>query len=74
MDLNKNIIKDIEKILGEIYVNPIDNDYIEDILEKLISAYEELKDKYEELKQDLKDNFKPIPVSEQFEISDRDFI
>ena len=33
-------------------------------------SYEEL----ERLEQDLKDNYRPIPVSEQYGISDRDFI
>lgn len=43
---------------------------IEDLESELINKTEEL----ENLEQDLKDNYKPIPISEQVGINDNDFI
>ncbi len=43
---------------------------VEDLLNDNIRLHEELED----LAQDLEDNYRPIPVSEQYEISDSDFI
>lgn len=43
---------------------------IEDLLDEL----EEVKEEYEDFKRDVEDNYKPIPISEQLDISDRDFI
>ena len=43
---------------------------IEDLENELINKAEEL----ENLEQDLKDNYKPIPISEQVGINDNDFI
>lgn len=50
---------------------------VEDILEKIKEfddkLYEE-KEKYLELENEVKENFRPIPVSELCGISDRDFL
>ena len=49
----------------------------EEIIEVIQNLESELHSKEEELEnleQDLKDNYRPIPVSEQYGISDRDFI
>ena len=43
---------------------------VEELLNDNIRLHEEL----ESLAQDLEDNYRPIPVEEQYEISDRDFI
>lgn len=45
-----------------------------DIIDNLYSDYEYLKEEFEEFKQDVEDNYKRIPVSEQVGISDNDFI
>lgn len=45
-----------------------------DILDDLYSDYEYLKEEFEDFKRDVEDNYKPIPVSEQVEISDKNFI
>ena len=44
--------------------------YIED----LIMEAEQWKEKYEDLEEDLQDNYRPIPVHEQYEVYDSDFI
>lgn len=56
-----------------------DKDFI--TLDELLSDYEELiydkehlEEEIEEIKQDMEDNYTPIPYAEQVEISDRDFI
>lgn len=50
---------------------------LEEILEKieeLDDEVEKLRETYQELENDVKDNYRPIPVLEQVGISDRDFI
>lgn len=49
------------------------NDLLETIDEKE-SDILELKEEISRLKQDIEDNYRPIPISEQVGISDRDFI
>ena len=45
-----------------------------DIIDDLVSDYDYLKEEFEEFKRDVEDNYRLIPVSEQVEISDNDFI
>ena len=50
---------------------------IDDLLtltEDVIYDLENLKDEHRELQQDLEENYRPIPVNEQYEVYDRDFI
>lgn len=42
--------------------------------EELIDEVDDLKEKIEDLRQDLEDNYRPISKSEQYDISDEDFI
>lgn len=42
-------------------------------IEDLDSEVEDWKMKYEELQNDLEDNYRPISQAEQYEVSDRDF-
>lgn len=42
-------------------------------IEDLDSEVEDWKIKYEELQNDLEDNYRPISQAEQYEVSDRDF-
>ena len=44
------------------------------IIEDLIAEYEQKNMELQELERDVKDNYKPIPVSEQYDVSDGDFI
>lgn len=50
-------------------------------VEKLVATIEDLaydvehwKEKYEDLLEDLRENYRPIPYAEQVGVSDRDFI
>ena len=43
---------------------------IEDLLDEL----EDVKEEYEDFKRDVEDNYKRVELSEQLDISDRDFI
>lgn len=50
---------------------------LEEILEKIEELDDEidyLKEAYQRLEEDIRDNYRPISVSEQVGISDRDFI
>ena len=66
-ELNSWVAKYFDKDLISI-------DELISVIEDLDSEAENWKEKYEDLEQDLHDNYKPIPVSEQYDISDRDFI
>lgn len=50
------------------------SDAINDIIEDLLLEIDRLQEKYEDLERDLEENYRAIPVSEQYDISDRDFI
>ena len=43
-------------------------------IEDLDSTIEHWKEKYEDLEEDLRENYRPIPYSEQVCVYDRDFI
>ena len=68
--------QDVNKWIGKYFPNKdlISIDDLIGCIEDLDSEVERLKEKYEDLEQDLEDNYRPIPVSEQVGISDRDFI
>lgn len=52
----------------------IDTDNLILIIEDLICEVNHLEEKIEDIEQDMRDNYRPIPVAEQVDISDRDFI
>lgn len=50
---------------------------LEEILDKIVELDEELDllaEKYGELEEDIRENYRPIPVMEQVGMSERDFI
>lgn len=56
-----------------------DTDYVS--IEQLLATIEDLdgevenwKEKYQDLEEDLRENYRPIPYAEQVGVSDRDFI
>lgn len=72
--------EDIKKLCGEI-TEKLDNtaEYenwliIQDYIDELITDKENLEEEIKSLKQDIEDNYRPIPIAEQVGISDRDFI
>ena len=44
------------------------------VIEDLLCEVGNWKEKYEDLKEDLRENYRPIPYAEQVGVSDRDFI
>lgn len=52
----------------------ISTDNLFTIIEDLICEVDKLEEQLEDLNNDIKDNYKPIPVSEQVGISEKDFI
>ncbi len=75
MDIDYSLKKDIEKIVDyEIEPMTLEENDVIGILEDLVSNYRILKEKFEDYKKDIEDNYRPIPVAEQVGISDRDFI
>lgn len=75
MNINGDLKKRIENILKYV-IDPyeMDVDYMADILEEIVSEYENLQDKYNDLEQQIEDNYRPIPVAEQYGVSEKDFI
>lgn len=74
MYIGKTLKDSIEKIIGYI-INPLnmnEDDLIE-LLEDVVNEYERLQEEYEDYKRNVEDNYKPIPVSEQYGISEREF-
>lgn len=60
---------DAENIEG--YIEP---DTMLYMIENLLYELEVQKEKYDDLKEDLRDNYRPIPYAEQVGVSDMDFI
>lgn len=67
-------ISDITNTDYEIEGKYLPWDSIISIFEDLLAEIEHKTDKLEELAQNLEDNYKPIPVSEQVDIDDSYFI
>lgn len=75
MDIVLYLKVEIERIVGYT-ITPMtmtEEDLVE-VVENIITKYKKLEKDYEDLEQNLNDNYRPIPVSEQVGISDRDFI
>lgn len=75
--LDEKLVKEIEKLTTTEYEKfgiAVKCDGIEGMLRDLVSEIHRLEEKYEELEEDLKENYRPISISEQVGISDRDFI
>lgn len=71
------IFKEIEekKITNyEIENNLLPLENVMGIVEDLLSEINSLGEKLEDLENDVRENYRPIPVSEQYGISDEDFI
>lgn len=72
------------KDLGECYLKDyLEKEFKKDLIsvdelltltESLIADVDELKEKFEDLERDVEENYRPIPVNEQYEVYDSDFI
>ena len=77
-------LKRVEEITGTNYdIKWTDSQNIEGfifsedlfhMIKDLICEVDRLKEEIEDIKQDIQDNYRPIPYAEQVGISDRDFI
>lgn len=72
--------EDIKKLCGNITLK-LDNTaqyedwlIVQDYIDELIADKEHLEEEIKNLRQDMEDNYRPIPIAEQVGISDRDFI
>ena len=75
MDISYDLKKKIEKIIGyTITPMTMTEEDLLDVVDDLITEYEKLEEKYQNLEQDLEDNYKPISASEMYDIDDKDFI
>ena len=71
----QELIKKVEKITNSDYNvedGYISSTYIMSALEELLSEYEHLQERYNELEKNLEENFKPIPID--LGLTERDFI
>lgn len=75
MDIDYNLKNDLEEIVGyKIEPMTLEEDDVISLLEDLVGKYRTLEEKLENTKQDLEDNYRPVPISEQVGINDRDFM
>lgn len=75
MDIDLYLKVEIERIVGyTITPMTMTKEDLVEVVENIITKYKKLEKDYEDLEQNLNDNYRPIPVSEQVGISDRDFI
>lgn len=77
LEIDEDLKIKIEKITSIDYDfkgNFLPSESITSIIEDLICEIDRLEEKYSDLEKDLEDNYRPIPVSEQVGISNRDFI
>lgn len=76
LKINKKLREKIEEITKTDYEFKEDylpSENIMSVIESLIYEIDYLKEKNEDLEQDIKDNYRPVSISEQCGISDRDF-
>lgn len=55
---------DVQKIKGEKDMYLVTDESVISIIEDLIGEYENLQDEFKKFKQDVEDNYKPIPMQE----------
>ena len=76
LEIDKELKTKIENITGVDYEfkdNFLPSENIVSIFEDLIYEIDRLEEKYEDLEKNLEENYRPIPVSEQYGIRDREF-
>jgi len=75
MNIDEKLRKSLERILGYgINTISLNEDDLIDMLDEIVQEYEHLEEELEDLKQNIEENYRPIPVAEQYGISDKDFI
>ena len=77
IQLNEDLYKKIQSITMTDYEAKgdfIPSESIEPMLEDLISEIDRLQEKYEDLEQNINDNYRAIIPAEMYGITDKDFI
>lgn len=74
VDLDISLLDKVNKIIKMNYTNPISEDEASYIIDDLVSQIEKKQEELDSLNQEIEENYKPIPVAEQYGISDKDFI
>lgn len=59
-----NCVYDVQKIKGEKDMYLVTSESVISMFEDLFAEIDSWKEKYEELKQDVEDNYKPIPMQD----------
>lgn len=74
--IDKNLYEKIKKLTRtdyELHDYICDSDDFSCMLEDLIYIIEDLKDKIDNLEEDIRENYRPIPYTEQIGYNERDF-
>lgn len=86
MKIDKELYERVKKVtmtdFEAQYTKDTDDDYvwilndytIDSMLEELLMEIDRIEEEYEDFKQNVEDNYRRIPISEQVGISDKDFI
>ena len=77
LKIDEETLQKIQDITGTDYEalgELLPSDSINDIIEDLMLEIDRLNEELEDVKQDMEENYKRIPVNEQYEVYDRDFI
>lgn len=77
IEIDKKILEKVTDITNFIYKSKGDFIAYEDvisIIEDLVCEYNVLKEKFEDYKKNVRDNYRQITPQEMYDIDDRDFI
>ena len=58
----------------QIVDNKIEINNLLGMMEDLLEEYDRLEEEFDDMKNDIEYNYKRVPVNEQYEVYDRDFI
>lgn len=77
-DIDKRILREALSIIAGKKIEDISKVETKDdligIIEELCGEVEHLQEEYDHLENDLESNYRPIPLSEMYEVYDHDFI
>ena len=81
MNIDLRLYDRVKKITRTNYSNDrseadvwVDEDGLYAIIEDLVNEVEFLEAKIKDIEQDIEDNYRPIPLNEQYNVYDSDFI
>lgn len=75
MSIDRKLLTSIEKIIGTTF-NPvsINEDDVIYMLEELVSEYERVEEQLEDLREEIKENYRPVSYKEQVGYNEKDFL